>query len=87
MPIYLIIQQTKTNHREGEMKAIKDCEWIIKITNSDNGYFQAVATTDEFTGLKQETFRGRHYSTREMVEEKFKEFAELNGITKYKFVD
>lgn len=69
------------------MKALKDCTWVISIRNDikDTRYYWIASLLFQEAGICNELIgRDDAYSIT-AARNNFKEFAELNGITNYKF--
>lgn len=69
------------------MKALKDCEWVVTIHKSvdslDTFPYDWKGASKEASGTLLES--EEYFISTNDAKADFKEFAELNGITNYKF--
>jgi len=69
------------------MKALKDCEWKVRISDNYDGRYYWIADTKNESGIEDGYFPSIDYKSKTAAKEAWKKFAELNGITNYKIED
>ena len=68
------------------MKAIKDCEWEIKVfENSYGQWFWSAFPLDEDSGIA-DIIGGNPSNTRKEAQEDWECFAKINEIKKWKYI-